>query len=408
MAAKAVNQDGEVWAVPAGPFGFCPAVVARRAEPADPVGLSLVYLSPVASPEVPDVTSLRPLSEWGSAWVGLVGRRPFSTKRWTYVGSYPGFEHDDWPMPPWCQAPMIWDGPDGWSVATTGEMPSMTVIANDPALRTTAEGFPHWQVVTAPSALERGLTNLLKQSQGAVFDMVVQPLDVDVDVVRRWRDYGAQVRSRRDAAEPEGLSPGRRTDQSLAGGEWLAFPATGGGFGVGLFLPRPPRHLRVFSDGLVLVFGRVWSTWPTLSEVRQLAVDQAVALAQTSMICVRDGRWRVLGRDTPFDAERWPLPTWWTPSKTNDASIDVWTPSGVLNVPVDSPIIEADPQAGSCWSRSSVGYTSLEAFPSGRFATKYMIESHGVSATRIETWRLINQRVESVLGRPAITLWLDH
>jgi hypothetical protein len=405
---KVVNEDGEVWAVPVGQFGFCPAVVARRAEPADPVGFSLVYLWPVSSEDVPGVGALPPLPEWGMVWVGLVARRPFSTKRWMPVGSYPGFGHDEWPMPPWREAAVTSDAPDGWSVATTDELPSMTAIANDPVDRETAARFPPWQIVTAPSALEKGLVNYLKQSEGGFFDMVVEPLAVDAEAVRRWRDHGAEVRSRPDASEPEGLPAGRRTDQSLAGGEWLAFPATGGGFGVGLFLPRPPSHRRVFSDGLVLVFGRVWPAWPTLSEARELTIDQAVAVGQTSMICVRDGRWRVLGRDAPFDTERWPLPMWWTPSKAGDASIDISTPGGVLNVPLDRAIIEADPEAGSCWSGSGTSYSSLELFPAGRYASRYMLESHGVTATRIQTWRLVNQRIEAVLGRPAITLWLDE
>jgi hypothetical protein len=201
----------------------------------------------------------------------------------------------------------------GWSVATTGEAPSMTVIANDPASREEAQGFPTWTVVTAPSALEKALTNHLKQTDGGFWDMSVEPFTLDAHAVSRWRDHGARVRARPDASEPEALAPGRRTDQALAGGEWLAFPARGGGFGVALFLPRPPSHLRTFSDGLVFVFERVWSRWPTLSEARELTTDDVVALAQTSMICVRDGRWRVLERDGPFNTEYWPLPMWWTP-----------------------------------------------------------------------------------------------
>jgi hypothetical protein len=403
--AKAVNEDGQVWAVPVGQFGFCPAVIGRRAEQSDPVGFSLVYLWPVPSGDLPDVDALPPLGAWRTALVALVARRPFSTKRWTLVGSYPGFRRDEWPMPPWREAAVSRDAADGWSVATTGEAASMTVIANDPASREEAERFPPWHVVTAPSALEKGLTNHLMQAEGGFWDMVVEPLALDAEAVSRWRGYGAEVRARSDAREPEALPAGRRTDQALAGGEWLAFPAGGGGFGVGLFLPRPPNHLRVFSDGLVLVFGRVWPTWPTLSEARELTIDDVVALAQTSMICVRDGRWRVLGRDAPFDTDSWPLPMWWTPNKSGDASIDISTADGVLNIPVDQDVIDADPQAGSCWRGSSTSYSALEAFPGCRYATEYMLESCGVTPTRVETWRTVNRSIEAHIGRPASTLW---
>ncbi len=404
---KRVNDEGQVWAIPVGRFGFCPAVVARSADPSDPVGFSLIYVWPTPTDELSNPDDLPTLRDWGTAWVGLVARRPFSTKRWTLVGSIGGFDRDEWPMPPWSEwASRSEDAVAGWSVATSGEIPSMTVIANDPVTREVGEVFPPWAIVTAPSALEKGLTNHLKESDGSVFDMAVEPIDVDPERVRQWREYGAEVRSRDVAIEPDALPAGRRTDRSLAGGEWLAFPARGGGFGAGLFMPRPPEHSRVFSDGLVLVFGRVWSTWPTLAQARELTIDDAVALGQTSMICVRDGRWRVLGRDTPFDADRWPLPMWWTVGDTG-ASVDIRTADGVLNIPVDPEVLERDPEAGSCWSRSGVSYSSLEVFPAGKYATDYMVDSFGVTPARIQTWRQINRHIESALGRPASTLWID-
>ncbi len=406
--AKAVNEEGQVWAVPVGQFGFCPAVVARRAEPSDPVGLSLVCVRPIASEDLPDPNELPKLGAWGTVVAALVGRRPFSTRRWRLVGSYPGFRRDDWPMPPWREEAISKEAVHGWSVATTGEAPSMTVIANDPASREEAQGFPTWTVVTAPSALEKALTNHLKQTDGGFWDMSVEPFTLDAHAVSRWRDHGARVRARPDASEPEALAPGRRTDQALAGGEWLAFPARGGGFGVALFLPRPPSHLRTFSDGLVFVFERVWSRWPTLSEARELTTDDVVALAQTSMICVRDGRWRVLERDGPFNTEYWPLPMWWTPSASGDASIDISTADGVLSIPVDRKIIDADPKAGSCWKGTSTSYSTLESFPDRQYATDFMIEWHGVTPTRIETWRKINRSIEAHLGRPVSTFWTSQ
>ncbi|MFN8019931.1 MAG: hypothetical protein U0Q03_00250 [Acidimicrobiales bacterium] len=403
--AKAVNEDGQVWAVPVGPFGFCPAVVARRSEPSDPVGFSLVFVRPVPSADLPDVDALPPLDAWGAAVVALVSRRPFSTKRWALVGSQARFRRDEWPMPPWRGAAVTSEADEGWSVATTGEAPSMTVIANDPVRREEAERFPPWHVVTAPSALEKAITNHLKGSTGGFWDSVVEPVDVDTSVVSRWRDYGAEVRARPDAREPEAWPAGTRTDRALSGGEWLAFPAAGGGFGVGLFLPRPPSHLRTFSDGLVFVFGQVWSVWPTLAEARELAVDDVVALAQTSMICVRDGRWRVLGRDDLFNTDGWPLPTWWTPSASGDASIDISTTNGMLNIPLNQAVIDADPKAGSCWRGSSSSYSTLEAFPGRRYATDYMLEWHGVTPTRVKTWREVNRCIEAHIGRPARSLW---
>ena len=221
----------------------------------------------------------------------------------------------------------------------------MTVIANDPATREVGEVFPPCSVVTAPSALEKGLTNHLKESDGSFFDMVVQPIDVDSERVHRWREYGADVRSRGDATEPECSAGGPSNGPILGGRRVARLPRGRRRLRRRLVHARPPNHSRIFSDGLVLVFGRVWPTWPTLAEARELTVNDAVALGQTSMICVRDGRWRVLGRDIPFDTDRWPLPMWWT--KGDDgASIDVRTAEGVLNVPVGKDIIRNDPDAG--------------------------------------------------------------
>lgn len=405
--AKRVNEDGQVWAVPVGGLGWCSAVVARSADPSDPVGFSLVYLRPMPMAKLPEIESVPPFLDWETAWIGLVGRRPFSTNRWTLVGSLTSFARDQWPVPPWQEtAPPRDDAVGGWSIATTADRPTMTVLANDPQSRATVEQFPTWQIVTAPSSLEKSLMKLIEGKQLTFHEMRIETTRLDGDSVRRWNEYASQVRSRSDATEPQALPAGRKTDRSLVGGEWIAFPATGGGFGVGLFLPRPPKHFRVFSDGLMLIFRSQWSEWPTHAEASELTIDDAIAIGQTSMICVRDGRWRVLGRDVPFDAERWPLPTPWELDNDDQSIVRILTLNGLVTVDVDPEILKSDTKAGGCWSRRSCSYRSLETYP-GNYATDFMIESTKVTPERVSVWRHVNTRIELALGKPARELWFE-
>lgn len=406
--AKRVNEDGEIWAVPVGETGFCPAVVARSADPSDPVGFSLVYVRPTLTATPADAGDVPPLADWETTWVGLVSRRPFSTHRWTLVDSVPSFKPSDWPMPPWQETPPPREeATEGWSVATTSERPSLTVLVNKPEPRAIAEQFPSWQIITAPSAFEKSLAKLLQSKPWNFGDMRIEPIPVDSDSLQRWHDYGTRKRASVHAVEPVALPAGRKTDQSLVGGEWLAFPAAGGGFSVGLFLPRPAERFRIFSDGLVLVFNRVWDRWPPLREAQELNIDDAAAIGQTSMICVRDGRWRVLGRDTPFDAKRWPLPTPWTPHDSDDSVVVLDTRTGPLSIPVDARIVNADPEAGECWSGSSGSWWGLETF-AGDQATDHWKESMGVTPQRVAAWRHVNERIESRLGKHPLDLWMDE
>lgn len=404
---KRVNEDGQVWAVPVGDLGYCPAVVARSADPSDPVGFSLVYVWPGVSPDPFAPGEVPPLPDWGDAWVGLVARRPFSTQRWTLAGSLPSFDPDDWPVPPWQEpGPPAYDRTDGWSVATTADAATMTVLTNDAEPASVLDQFPHWSIVTAPSRLESSLEKYLQSNLPYFGEMHVNTVSVDADVVRRWVDYANSARASVNATEPDALPAGRKTDRFLAGGEWLAFPARGGGFSVARLVFRPPKRFRARADGLVMVFDRVWPRWPTLAEARELTINDAVAMGQTSMICVRDGRWRVLGREYPVDTDRWPLPLPWQFRDGDLTVAHVRLPEQELAVDVDPDIVGDDPRNWAGWTGRSSMYWSWETYAGG-FATDFMVKGHAVTPERVAIWRHINEQVQAKLDTPLVDHWIE-
>ncbi len=70
-------------------------------------------------------------------------------------------------------------------------------------------------------------------------------------------------------------------------------------------------------------------------------------------------------------------------------------------------IVNADPEAGECWSGRSVDSWSLQTFAGGQ-ATDYWKESMGVTPPRVAVWRHVNERIKTQLGTSALDLWVDQ
>lgn len=317
-AASIPVADGEVWAVPVPRIGFCPLLIARAPRADAEVDFAFAYLRPTAHKDLPKPDSIGPLGEWGTAWLGLVPSRPFKDGRWTRCGKLSRFDPADWPIPPartslvdesepveeWGKHP--WG--EMWSIETTPDEPTMTLISNTPATREEALRFPGIQVCTAASSFEKSLVTHLKGRPFGFWDMKLVLNKVGPNAAKFWREEGRRIRAAAPPTPASWLPAGRRTDRQLKGGAWLGLPLTGGGFGAAMLIEKPSRELRFFSDAVVMSMRRQWNHWPTMEDVCKLTAEDGAEVCQTSMICVRDGRWRVLGYQDGYDASMWPWP----------------------------------------------------------------------------------------------------
>jgi hypothetical protein len=129
--------------------------------------------------------------------------------------------------------------------------------------------------------------------------------------VAHWNAHNKRARAAVDPAWHRLIPAGNKTDRGAKAGDWFGFPMAGGGFGAAILLVRPEKHLRVFADSIMLSMRRRWKTWPTLEEVSQLRAEDGAIIRQMSLIEVRDGRWRGLGRHPNFDKSEWPWPLRW-------------------------------------------------------------------------------------------------
>lgn len=86
-------------------------------------------------------------------------------------------------------------------------------------------------------------------------------------------------------------------------GEWFAVPLRDDGFAAGI-VARGNRR------GVLLgyFFGPRLPSVPPLPEVSALTAEQAVLVGRFSDLRIRDGRWPLLGRSSPWDRRLWPSP----------------------------------------------------------------------------------------------------
>jgi hypothetical protein len=405
-------SEGTLWAIPVPGLGFCPIVVARASASDAEVDFAFVYLKPTLLEQQPQPDSIPPLAEWDSAWIGLVSNRPFRTGRWVRCGDICGFDRRAWPVPPSRRSDVDetkpeteWDkDPWGefWSIETTADEPTMTVIDNAPASRQEALRFPATTVVIGASRLEKSLVNHFKRRKAGFWDMDLSPQAVTPDSIKVWLDYADRVRSKHSNIRHDWLPAGRKTDKSLQPGGWLGFPLLGGGFGAAILIDRPDPHFRLFSDTVVMAMRRRWDRWPTLDDVRALCPEDGVFIAQTSFICVRDGRWRVLGQHPNFDQSEWPWPIPWfqSPVEKRRSVVSVSTGDGEpIQVRIEPATLAQDPHAGQrCRGSSNYGHFE-SAVPRILAGTEPgLADTDGyhigiVTPDRLAAWRAINAAI---------------
>lgn len=420
MPAESV-LSGDVWAVPAGKHGWCPAVVARTPVKNEKAKFALIYVRLVATADLPTPRSVPPLEEWSESWVGLTVLRPFNTNRWTRVGTLDGFVPAEWPVPPTARRPTAFEVQSsegerevlhGASIEVTADRPTMTLIGNTPTTAEDVHDFPEAGVITAPSRFEDGLERLFDDRRSnPMHDMAIASIAVSPERVARWKNVNAATRANPQNNEPTGLPPGRKTDRELRRGAWIGLPLASGGFGLALVALKPPKHLRFFSDAVVMAIGRRWDRWPTFADAMEMTPDDVVFCGQTSMICVRDGRWRVLGYDESIDNEHWPVPIRWGRAHQEKVAGRIGISFGgeSRTLDLDPALIDSDPGAGSTlgtyWSYRSI--ESIVARCVDGIATENL-EAMRVTPQRIRAWRAINQSIADALGASPATFYDDE
>jgi hypothetical protein len=412
--------EDEMWAVPVPGLGFCPLVIARAPRDGAEVDFSFAYLQPTLSEHPPTPDLIAPLEAWGSAWLGLVSTLPFRKGRWKRCGALPGFDRALWPVPPvrssavdeaepieqWGRYP--WG--EMWSIETTNDEPTMTLISNTPATREEALRFPRIDVVTAASLFEKALATYFKGRRPGFWDMKLSLNAISPESPRVWRDYADRVRSVPSSRPPSWLPAGRKTDRQLKPGAWMGLPLIGGGFGAAMLVAKPDRHLRFFSDAVVMGMRRRWDRWPTLEDVSKLTPEDGALVTQTSMICVRDGRWRVLGYHDKFDPNEWVWPRPWYQRSENGEDGPVVVPTGdeeKIEVNIDPAILRLDPHAGQrCGGSSGYGMIELDVprimdGTAPKLGGSLELHYGIVTPDRLAAWRRINGALEQAIASHA-------
>lgn len=414
-AGSKSTLEGDVWAVPVPRGGICPLVVARGPRDKAEVEFVFAYLQPTRLDQPPKPSAISPPETWGKTWLGLVSTAPFRKGRWMKCGPLPGFNRIHWPIPPSRHSAVNESEPveqwerhpwgEMWSIETTADEPTMTIVANTPATREEALQFPSVDVVTAASSLEKALATHFAGRSASFWDMELSLNAISPQSLSVWIDFADRVRSTEGLTPTSWLPAGRKTDGQLKAGAWLGLPLTGGGFGAGMLVEKPPRHLRFMADAVVMAMRRRWDRWPSLEDVATLTPSDAALVTQTSMICVRDGRWRVLGYHDNFNPANWvwPRPFLQSPEGKDSGEVSVTTAKGQLTVHVDPAILQLDPHAGQlCGGMSSYG--SIEADVPRIMAGTHWSQTGNskhqmgiVTSERLATWRKINAALEQAI-----------
>ena len=154
---------------------------------------------------------------------------------------------------------------------------------------------------------------------------------------------------------------------------------------------------------------RRWDRWPTLNDVTSLTPEDGAYICQTSMISVRDGRWRVLGEHPNFDPKQWvwPHPWWQDVEQRKNKVISIRISSGEsFEVKPDPAILALDPIAGErC--RGSSGYAGIESEIARviNATSPYLVDSTVtfpraiVTPSKLKAWRALNAIIEDALAK---------
>lgn len=398
--SSATIRGGEVFCIRLGTLGACTGVISRP--PNLETNLLHVYLrlELTRNPIKPNVIG-QPHT-WPAAWIGLVTAESITDGRWPIIGRITKFDRDAFPIPPTRHAANRGDSAQVFSVETTADEPSTTALENVAATKTAALRFPPLEIVIGGSALEDSLERHFRHMRWTFHSVRVSASKVTGDDVAHWNSHARHVRARIDPATFRWLPAGRKTDRQAKPGDWFGFPLPGGGFGAAILVERPTRHMRFFSDAIVMSMRRRWTTWPSLDEVRTLRAEDGAILSQMSFIAVRDGRWRALGPHPAFETIDWPWPLPWFrfTRKSKQTEIRIVTPNlETHRIDLDPKIIALDPQAGqtlcSVRSADAIAFETYESIEGTRVLNRSQRQQMQsvVTPKRLRAWKVMNAAI---------------
>lgn len=292
----------------------------------------------------------------------------------------------------------------------------MTLVANESATRAEALRFPKISVVTAASSLEKALSQHFKQRLSGFWDMDLYLGQVRHGDVEFWHDYATRIRDKFRDEQRTWLPAGKATDRRLKAGAWMGLPLTGGGFGAAMLVAKPEPHQRLFSDAVVMVMRRRWERWPTMSDVENLQPEDGAYISQTSMICVRDGRWRVLGYASGFDPEAWVWPMPWSSKPrflARHAIMYDLDKDRRIEIVLGKSLLRLDPDAGSRMAGSmdcdSIGMEAARILNGTYVSPEGSDRGDGlVTPERLAAWRKINAAIRLAIEEKRYRLVDPH
>lgn len=402
---------GDLWSIPIAGIGHYALVIARAPTPTSPVPFSFGYLLPKPFAEPPSPKTMPPLANWQSAWIGLLPMKPFKEARWNRIGPLPSFNPADWPITP-C-ANLRYDEEDlaknpDWatfnfcSIETTRDEPSMTVIDSTGVTTEEALRFPQLNVITQASSFEKALAKIAKGLELRGWDLDIRFTPVDSARITRWRSWAEQAR-KRCLSRPDLPHPaGRATDKRIKAGDWLGMPLTGGGFSA-VVVARRKKGAAIFADAIVYCFPRRFDDYPTIHQLARLTPEDSCLLCGTSLISVRDGRWRLLGEHPDFDPAEWIIPYGWhqvtSDRGTGKISVNLdGTHYRAIQVPESTLALDPHSHKVTCSSFSSSSIESDTAACERNLippAAEEWFEERRITPARINAWRKLNKAIEA-------------
>ncbi len=417
MPTKTKNQSvsaGDIWAIPVSEVGYFLLIVASVTDPKSKAPFVFAYVQAHPSKSIPSPNAIPKLADWKEAWIGLVPLRPFENGRWKRVGSLPNFEKADWPVAPGSRTRFSQEtlkefpkfvATNLCSIETTRDEPTMTALDCTGVSPEVAAEFPEITTLTKASSFETALANHSRQRDGGFWDLQLKITPVSAASISRWNTWAADARKRcADRIDPP-IPPGRTTDRRVKPGDWLGFPLVGGGFGAALVARRKAGAV-IFGDAIMYTFPRCFDYFPTLDQLRELRPEDACLLVGTSLIVVRDGRWRVLGEHPNFDPKDWIIPHPWHQTTDNRGTGKVSAPNRNdkwVDIVVPESILKLDPYSSdftSCMSPAALVESDTSAFAHGVEPAPDLPKMGDLVVTpkRLMAWRKQLEAIESQLA----------
>lgn len=311
--------EGSIWAIPT-KVGFFQCLVTRVPERQTQFPTCYAYIHPEPRADAGDCAKLDPIKSWGSCWHGFITLRPFRTGRWANVGQYKAFTQSDWPAPVSDSETVL--GKESRDLPLAGH-----VYAGDGSMRLRGcvpipAGKDHLisasQSACTASSFEKALADTHTNRKAGFWDALAVFFDVDRSVIDRWTAGVSEFSADLDP-------PGAAYDRPVAEGDLIAFPAVGGGFGVGL-VARVTKG-RGVQEVAWFTLDKWYPNRPTLQDLGDINQSMSLRFYRVNTWECRYGTWSPLGAMPDYNRDRWVIPPQLVYTGIEMPSGDPWMPN---------------------------------------------------------------------------------